>query len=68
MQVESEITRMRNCMENKSFEIKIKPSNLSSEEKRNLLWQSFDILLINNNGKIKKSQKVQPILKVKQKK
>ena len=32
-------------MENKEFEIKIKTSDLSLEEKRDLLWECFDILL-----------------------
>jgi hypothetical protein len=32
-------------MENKEFEITIKSSDLPLEEKRNLLWECFDILL-----------------------
>ena len=32
-------------MANKEFEIKIKTSDLPLEEKRDLLWECFDILL-----------------------
>ena len=62
MQVESGITRMMNYMENKGFEIKIKPSDLSREEKRKLLWETWDLLLSKNNSSNK------PKIKCRQKK
>ena len=35
-------------MGDKKFEIKIKPSNISKEEKRKLLWSCFEILFSNH--------------------
>ena len=42
-------------MKDRNFEIKIRSSDLSSEEKRKLLWSSFDTLFSNNQKINKKS-------------
>lgn len=50
-----------NEIKDKIFEIKAKSSkNLPQEEKRRLLFESFDILFSNNNSSKKQKNKCQP--------
>jgi hypothetical protein len=47
---------MKNGTQNEKFKLKVKPSSLSEDEKRRLLFECFDILLASSQVGFKESQ------------
>jgi hypothetical protein len=47
---------MKNSIKREKFKLRIKPSSLSENEKRRLLFECFDILLVSAQMRLKKIQ------------